>query len=200
MPIYYWLLLVVGAAEKTFDLVGVLFRLKQHDMIDKTFNKTFVKLLDDILSFTSKESMALDSNNNNLVATNEQRIGRSLFLLNDGLRPFIEQVLRNMHGERWLVVAFEAIGWQLSPKNTSLETVDTHQLLNCLNRLWDSTFNPLQLKGGQGLYAWFAAEQSIGITTHHTEMYKHTFTHLHTPNISMLHSTYPPRKSSKSYL
>jgi hypothetical protein len=43
--------------------------------------------------------------NNNVVVTNEQRIGQALYFLNDGLRPFIEAVMRALHGERYYTCA-----------------------------------------------------------------------------------------------
>ena len=44
----------------------------------------------------------------------DQRIGKALTVLNDGLRPFIEQILKKVHSQRWIIVAYEAAELKVS--------------------------------------------------------------------------------------
>jgi broad specificity phosphatase PhoE len=61
--------------------------------------------------------------------TLEQKIGRALSILNEGLRPFIEKIIRAAHGERWVVVAHEAVGLQAKPTTNSIKDFDTRNLV-----------------------------------------------------------------------
>lgn len=40
-----------------------------------------------------------------MAASNHERVGKALDLLNQGLKPFVEREMRAVHGERWLEAA-----------------------------------------------------------------------------------------------
>jgi hypothetical protein len=69
------------------------------------------------------------------------------------------------HHFRWLLVVFEALQMRLSPKVTSLDTMDTYTLLQCISKLWDSAFNPMSPYSQElhrAKYTWFVPDQTIG--------------------------------------
>lgn len=78
---------------------------------------------------------------------NEQRIGRCLTILSQGLKPFVEKTLKKMHGEKWIVAAHEgtnspvskcvALKIPLSVSSTNLDHLDTRYVLQLIIKFWN---------------------------------------------------------------
>jgi hypothetical protein len=74
-------------------------------------------------------------------SSNEQRVGRALTLLNNGLKPFVKTVLSRLHGEKWLAVVYQCIGLPLKPTITTMDELDTRYLLQLITKLFQDAFH-----------------------------------------------------------
>lgn len=76
-----------------------------------------------------------------MATTNHERIGKSLELLRDGLRPFVERELSAKHGKYWVTKATE--GWQNElawPEGDELPHLDAAALLRMMWDQWNQVF------------------------------------------------------------
>src|SRR5450759_3827203 len=76
-----------------------------------------------------------------MAITNYERVGKSLELLRDGLRPFIERELSAKYGKNWITKCTE--GWQneLSwPEGTDQPNLDAAILLRMMWEQWNEVF------------------------------------------------------------
>lgn len=75
-----------------------------------------------------------------MAVTNQERVGKAMDLLRDGLRPFAEREIKAKHGERWPVEVKAALaGRQVGQgKNDPLQ--DVAALLVVIDKLWGAVF------------------------------------------------------------
>ncbi len=78
-----------------------------------------------------------------MAVTNHERVGKTLDLLNTGLRPFAEREMRAVHGEQWVEAARSAIGEDRgSPKQKGAGfNWDTQALLTLVWEQWNGVFS-----------------------------------------------------------
>jgi predicted AAA+ superfamily ATPase len=78
-----------------------------------------------------------------MAITNQERVGKAMDLLRDGLRPFAERELKAKHGERWATeVKATLAGRQLGQgKGDALQ--DVAVLLAVMDRVWGSVFGAI---------------------------------------------------------
>ena len=74
--------------------------------------------------------------------TLQEKIGKSLQVLNKGLRVFILQVVQRVYGHQGVMTVYQAAGIPVSPSAIDLEELDTRSLLQCLTKLWTEVFHP----------------------------------------------------------
>jgi len=70
-----------------------------------------------------------------------QRVGIGLSILNEGLRLFIEAILKKTFGGTWIVSAYESIKAPLKPNISDLQNLDTKLLLQLIINLWNTVFS-----------------------------------------------------------
>src|SRR5690349_20249728 len=73
-----------------------------------------------------------------MAITNQERVGKALELLRDGLRPFVEREMKAVHGEKWVKVAEE--GFPLGKSKGGLVFTDPAALLSILLNEWNRVF------------------------------------------------------------
>jgi Swt1-like HEPN/Protein of unknown function (DUF499) len=77
-----------------------------------------------------------------MAMTNQERVGRALDLLNQGLAPYVEREMRAVHGERWLTVVESGVRDGARPHQKADATHwDTQALLAVLWDNWNSVFS-----------------------------------------------------------
>jgi predicted AAA+ superfamily ATPase len=77
-----------------------------------------------------------------MAITNYERVGKSLELLRDGLRPFIERELSAKYGKYWITKSTE--GWQHDlnwPEGADLPVMDVALLLRVMWEQWNEVFH-----------------------------------------------------------
>jgi predicted AAA+ superfamily ATPase len=80
-----------------------------------------------------------------MAITNHERVGKSLELLNAGLKPFVEREMLNAHGEKWFEIARQS-----APGNDRLFSrmkrpldMDTQALLTLIWDQWNQVFSKI---------------------------------------------------------
>ena len=76
-----------------------------------------------------------------MAITNYERVGKSLELLRDGLRPFIERELKTKYGKYWITKSTE--GWRNDlnwPDDSDLPDMDVALLLRLMWEQWNEVF------------------------------------------------------------
>lgn len=74
-----------------------------------------------------------------MALSNRDRVGRSLDLLKDGLRTYVERELRTEHGEDWEKRAEDSVP-ELRKRSKGEDKWDVQALLSLVNSNWNSTF------------------------------------------------------------
>ena len=76
-----------------------------------------------------------------MAITNYERIGKSLELMRDGLRPFIERELNAKYGKYWITKATDGWGHDLNwPDGADLPNMDAALLLRVMWEQWNDVF------------------------------------------------------------
>src|SRR5438105_11413277 len=74
-----------------------------------------------------------------MAITNQERVGKAMDLLRDGLRPFAERELKARHGDRWPTEVRTALsGRQIGKAKEPLE--DVAVLLMVMDKMWGGVF------------------------------------------------------------
>lgn len=71
---------------------------------------------------------------------NEQRIGRCLGFLSDGLRVFIGKLLLKVYGERAISVAYQTVNLTMKV-NSTINDLEIRYLLLIITKLWNEVFS-----------------------------------------------------------
>ncbi len=74
-----------------------------------------------------------------MAISNHERVGKSLDLLNAGLKPFVERELKAVHGDRWEEVARE--GQPPAGRKSKKLNWDTQMLLSVMWNQWNNVFS-----------------------------------------------------------
>ncbi|MEO0969287.1 MAG: Swt1 family HEPN domain-containing protein [Cyanobacteria bacterium J06639_18] len=77
-----------------------------------------------------------------MALSNRERVGRALDLLKDGLYPFVERELRDIHGDKWVLAAAAYVSEDrtLRRKTEQILKQDVGQLLHVVWSLWRDVF------------------------------------------------------------
>lgn len=73
-----------------------------------------------------------------MAITNQERVGKALELLRDGVRPFVEREMKAVHGEKWIKVAEE--GFPPTKTKGGMVFTDPAALLSILLNEWHRVF------------------------------------------------------------
>ena len=76
-----------------------------------------------------------------MAISNHERVGKALELLRDGLRPFVEQEMKGVHGDGWLEAAQDILRGDRPPskgKGKPKVNWDTHALLAVMWNQWNN--------------------------------------------------------------
>ncbi|MEO0935739.1 MAG: Swt1 family HEPN domain-containing protein, partial [Cyanobacteria bacterium J06641_2] len=77
-----------------------------------------------------------------MALSNRERVGRALDLLKDGLYPFVERELRDIHGDRWVLAAAPYVSEDRTLRRKTEQTLkqDVGQLLHVVWCMWRDVF------------------------------------------------------------
>ena len=79
-----------------------------------------------------------------MAITNSERVGKSLELLKDGLRPYVERELKATYKDKWIEAARPSFpDWQHTNRNTKELNWDTQALLQVMCELWQDCFRKI---------------------------------------------------------
>ena len=79
-----------------------------------------------------------------MAITNSERVGKSLDLLRDGLRPYVERELKATYKDRWMEAAGPSFpDWQRAGRDGKGLNWDTQALLQVMCELWQDCFRKL---------------------------------------------------------
>ncbi|WP_176726962.1 ribonuclease III [Nostoc sp. KVJ20] len=73
-----------------------------------------------------------------MAISNNERVGRALTILHQGLYPYFEREMQKVHGERWLIVATSCISDEQTVKHNIDDDVSV--LLKVMSKQWDKVF------------------------------------------------------------
>ncbi len=73
-----------------------------------------------------------------MAISNNERVGRALTILHQGLYPYFEREMQKVHGERWLIVATSCISDEQTVKHKIDDDVSV--LLKVMSKQWDKVF------------------------------------------------------------
>src|SRR5437868_5641795 len=78
-----------------------------------------------------------------MAITNQERVGKAMDLLRDGLRPFVERELKTKYGDRWAAEIRAALaGRQLGQKKGD-PLQDVAVMLAMMDKVWGSVFGDI---------------------------------------------------------
>ena len=78
-----------------------------------------------------------------MAITNQERVGKAMDLLRDGLRPFAERELKAKHGEHWLSEVRAALAGRQLGQNKSEALQDVAVLLAVMDKSWGAVFGAI---------------------------------------------------------
>src|SRR5680860_1412012 len=92
-----------------------------------------------------------------MAPSNRDRVGKGLEHLADGLRPFVEQEMKAVYGDRWLYAAAESMNKD-SVSAKSSEFKDVHNLLRVMWNQWNQVFRQTL---GRSERSWVSEIQDV---------------------------------------
>src|SRR5688572_26910767 len=75
-----------------------------------------------------------------MAITNQERVGKAMDLLRDGLRPFAERELKAKYGERWNTEVKAALAGRNLGQSKNDPLQDVAVLLALMDKAWGSVF------------------------------------------------------------
>jgi predicted AAA+ superfamily ATPase len=78
-----------------------------------------------------------------MAITNQERVGKAMDLLRDGLRPFAERELKARHGDRWPTEVRAAISGRQLGQNKGDPLQDVAVLLAVMDKAWGAVFSAI---------------------------------------------------------
>ena len=78
-----------------------------------------------------------------MAVTNQERVGKGLDLLRDGLKPFVERELKSKYGDRWQTEVKSALSDRRLGNGKADLLQDAAVLLAVMDKLWGAAFGPI---------------------------------------------------------
>ena len=78
-----------------------------------------------------------------MAITNQERVGKAMDLLRDGLRPFAERELKAKHGDRWAAEVRAALAGRQLGQNKGDALQDVAVLLAVMDKAWGAVFGAI---------------------------------------------------------
>ena len=78
-----------------------------------------------------------------MAITNQERVGKAMDLLRDGLRPFAERELKAKHGDRWPSEVRAALSGRPLGQNKGDLLQDVAVLLAVMDKAWGAVFSAI---------------------------------------------------------
>src|SRR5438445_4559145 len=78
-----------------------------------------------------------------MAITNQERVGKAMDLLRDGLRPFAERELKAKHGDRWPSEVRAALSGRQLGQNKGDLLQDVAVLLAVMDKAWGAVFSAI---------------------------------------------------------
>src|SRR5256885_5349964 len=78
-----------------------------------------------------------------MAITNQERVGKAMDLLRDGLRPFAERELKAKHGDRWPSEVRAALSGRQLGQNKGELLQDVAVLLAVMDKAWGAVFSAI---------------------------------------------------------